>query len=240
MDSGRGLFIEGSDFGYAMSSTELYSYFGCNYVGDGNSTYFNVEYLEGIQKTLAEGILIDYMHGTGPDWSVDIIDSNGGTLFFLSQDQNGRAISYEGEADTYRAIHQCHLFGAMIDGEHTKAEVMERYLDYLYRPVKVNLSPHSTILRRGDSAAVDVTIESNTGTALNAYGMVSIVLPNTYMYMYVPPRAFHLEPGETLTCTARHVIPENAPLGDYRYMVVIGDSNRTVYDRDGFSFEIVP
>jgi hypothetical protein len=240
MDSGKGLFIEGSDFGYAMATTTLYSYFGCNYVGDGNPTYNNVKYLDGIAETIAEGIHIDYMYGTGPDWSVDIIDSNGGDIFFVCHEDLGRAISWGGQEDGYRSIHQCHLFGAMIDGENTKAEIMELYVDYLYRPVKVELSPRSTQVKRGETLVVDITVESNTATSLKAYGLVNLTLPNEKNYPLVPPKQFQLSPGQKVTPVGRHKVPAFAPLGNYSYTVIIADSTHEIYDSDTFVFEIIP
>ena len=240
MDSGRGLYVEGSDFGYVMSNTVLYSYFGCSYLGDGNSTYYNVQYLDGVPDTLAEGIHIDHMYGTSPDWSVDLIGPEGGEIFFISQEGYGRGISWGGIEDGYRAIHQCHLFGAMIDGVDTKADIMSLYLDYLYRPVKVGLDPSATQVARGGQLVVDITLSSNSPTAASAYGMVDLTLPNGNPYQRIGPTPFTLFAGQILSPTARHNIPAFAPLGDYIYRFDVTGGPGTVYDSDEFVFEVVP
>ena len=240
MDSGRGLYIEGSDFGYVMDGTALYSYFGCSYLSDGNSTYFNVEYLDGVPATIADGVHIDYMYGTSPDWSVDIIGSEGGEIFFVSQEDAGRGISWGGGADGYRAIHQCHLFGAMIDGADTKADVMDIYLDYLYRPVTVTLESAATQVPRGGELAVDITVSSNSPSTVSAFGVVYLTLPSGDLYELVGPTPFQLPAGQTSTITARHTVPGIAPLGDYTYRIYIADASRDIFDTDEFAFEVVP
>jgi hypothetical protein len=62
---------------------------------------------------------------------VDILGSTGGTLFFRSQDNQGRAVNYSGPSNTQRAIHSAVVFGALRNGTDTKTELMNIYMNYL-------------------------------------------------------------------------------------------------------------
>jgi hypothetical protein len=66
-----------------------------------------------------------------PDNYVDVIGSTGGTLFFKSQGNQGRAISYNGSGNIYRSIHSAVVFGALRNGSDTKTELMDIYMIYL-------------------------------------------------------------------------------------------------------------
>jgi len=73
----------------------------------------------------------DHLYQQIPDNYVDVIGSTGGTLFFKSQDNQGRAISYNGSGNTQRAIHSAVVFGALRNGSDTKTELMDIYVNYL-------------------------------------------------------------------------------------------------------------
>lgn len=124
------MYLEGGDFGYNNSTTAIYPMFGCSYLGDGSSTN-NVQLVNGEAGTFAEGMTLDYLYGEGPDSYVDIIGPSGGTIFFRSQDNNGRAIWYNGPGGNYRAVHSSCIFGALRDGANTKTGLMADYMDYL-------------------------------------------------------------------------------------------------------------
>ena len=134
LDSGKAVYVEGVDFGSDHYYTELFSYFGCNYLGDGFTN--NVQYLMGLSGTFTAGLQFSYQYGADTDYLVDQIDENEGTLFFVSQDGIGRGVCYDGE-DQYRTIFTSTLFGAMIEGPEisTKAYLMENYLNYLFPPI---------------------------------------------------------------------------------------------------------
>jgi len=104
--------------------------FGCTYAGDGNATA-NVQNVTGQAGTIAEGHVYNYLYGQGPDYYVDAIIANGGTVFYKSQDNLGRAVSYSGPSGGYRAIHSTFIFGALRDAAFTKAMLMTQYTDYL-------------------------------------------------------------------------------------------------------------
>ncbi len=129
--TGKGLYIEGPDFGYNNSSTQLYQKFGCTYAGDGNASG-NVQTVTGQTGTMTDGFSYDYLYGQGPDSYVDVIGENGGTLFFQDQNTRGRAIMYDGPSGEYRAIHSTFIFGALRNGTNTKNELMDAYIGYLF------------------------------------------------------------------------------------------------------------
>jgi hypothetical protein len=110
--------------------------FGCTYAGDGNATA-NVQNVTGQAGSIAEGYTHDYLYGLGPDFYVDAIVANGGTIFFKSQDNVGRAVSYNGPSGMYRAIHSTFIFGALRDAASTKTMLMTQYVDYLSETVDV-------------------------------------------------------------------------------------------------------
>ena len=43
----------------------------------------------------------------------------------------GRAVTYEGPSNTYQTIHASFIFGALVNGIHTKNDLMQSYMDYL-------------------------------------------------------------------------------------------------------------
>ena len=133
MNSGKGVYIEGVDFASDHYYTDLFSYFGCNYIHDGYS--YNVQSLIGVGGTFAEDYEFNYQYDSDSDYSVDEIGADEGTLFFTSQDEKGRGVYYDGEGQ-YHTIFTSSLLGAMIDGArpNTKATLMSSYLSYLTQP----------------------------------------------------------------------------------------------------------
>jgi hypothetical protein len=119
--------------------------FGCSYLGDGNSSN-NVQSVTGQTGTFVQAMNYDYMYGQGPDSYVDLIGANGGTILYRSQDNNGRAIFYNGAGGNYRAIHSSVIFGALRDGAHTKTELMTEYMDYLTELIGIEEFTKASIL----------------------------------------------------------------------------------------------
>ena len=132
LDTGKGLYIEGTDFGYNNSSTALYQRFGCSYLSDGNpSSTGNVQYVNGQSGSFADALSYDHLYQQLVDNYVDVLGSTGGTLFFKSQDNQGRAVNYNGPSNTQRAIHSAVVFGALRNGADTKITLMDIYMNYL-------------------------------------------------------------------------------------------------------------
>lgn len=138
LDQGKGLYIEGTDFGPYNRFTELYPYFGCTWLGDGEPMIpGNVVDLTGVPGTLFENVSFDYLYQDSPDNFVDFIGQDNGLVFFESQDSKGRAVYYGGNDDSYRAIHSAILFGGIRNGIHTKTDLMALYMNYLTETMSV-------------------------------------------------------------------------------------------------------
>lgn len=132
LDQGGGLYVEGCDFGAYNSPSELYDRFGCTYINDGwPATTGNVDSLTGMPGTPVYGYDFAYLYQQGPDNFVDEISAGPGTILYLCQDSIGRAVMYNGQMDTYRALHSTFIFGALQNGSSTKQELMAVYLNYL-------------------------------------------------------------------------------------------------------------
>jgi hypothetical protein len=146
--------------------------FGCTWAGDGLASG-NVQNVTGQGGSIGEGLNYNYLYNEGPDFYVDYINADGGTILFTSQDVLNRAISYDGPSNNYRAIHSTFIFGALRDGSKTKDELMATYMDYVLsapgvtettegyvRDVMLGPSPfiHTTSLRFTLTKSSHVTI----------------------------------------------------------------------------------
>ncbi len=52
-------------------------------------------------------------------------------MFFKSQDNQGRAVNYNGPSNTQRAIHSAVVFSALRNGTDSKLTLMDIYMNYL-------------------------------------------------------------------------------------------------------------
>jgi hypothetical protein len=136
LNAGKGLYIENPDLGFHHGNTTFYSMLGCDYIGDGNASG-NVSSVTGETGTFVEGMTFNYPYEQGPDSYNDIIGSNGGTIFFKSQDTNGRALCYNGTTGDYRSIHSTIIFGAHQNTSSTKLDLMTVYMNYLTETIGV-------------------------------------------------------------------------------------------------------
>ena len=165
LNAGKSIYVEGTDFGYFHRDTTFYKMFGCTYLGDGNSSY-NVQTLTGMTDTLMEGARIDYTYGSSyPDQFVDYIGSNGGDLFFQSQDGRYRAVAYAGPDGSYRAVHLTYWFGAMKDqgASHTKAEIMAAIMHYLRKDTLVLAVEDEISVSQGGEARLMIEADASAG-----------------------------------------------------------------------------
>jgi len=130
LNAGKSIYLEGNDFGYYHGTSQVYSMFGCSYLGDSDT----VLSLTGQQDTLAHDVSLNYHNATYTNDYTDWIDaSDGASLLFKSEEGKGRVVSYAGANGDYRAIHCSYVFGAMKNtgASHTKAEIMAAYMRYL-------------------------------------------------------------------------------------------------------------
>jgi len=128
LNSGRPVYAEGGDFGFANNASELWPFFGTSYLGDGYAnTTGNVQSLTGEAGTFAEGMQFEYPYQQGPDSWVDEFGADGGTVILRSQDGIGRAVS--NEASGYRTVLSSTILGAT-SGTDSDA-LTTAYLDFL-------------------------------------------------------------------------------------------------------------
>jgi hypothetical protein len=243
MDSGGSVYLEGNDFGYYHAYDPLYQYFGCLYLGDGNMSQ-NVDHLYGQPGTILNGFHLRYMYGQAPDYYVDVIGADEGTLIFLDQLNKGRAVNWDGAGHDYRAIHSAFVFSAMIDqtAPDTKQEVMAAYLDYLLPEVVVNLEPQSPTVPQGGTLSYTARLRNRTDEVQMVWGRANVYLPNGNPFPGNPvvgPRPVTLNPGQQVVVNYSHPIPAGAPLGTFTYEVQVGVPPADLIDADLFEFQIV-
>jgi len=132
LDAGKGVYIEGANFSSYNEGSPLYGKFGTKLAGVGNFWQTgNIETVFGETGSVVEGLDYDYLYQQPPDNLVDHIDANGGSIIFASQDGIGRGVMYAGVSNTYRTINTSFIFSALVNGIHTKNDLMEAYMDYL-------------------------------------------------------------------------------------------------------------
>jgi hypothetical protein len=130
LNKGKGLYVEGTTFGYNNVGSDLYNMFGIKYSGPGTDDTNNLDSLFGQNGTFVDGKKYDYLANSLANHWVGEFGSEGGRIFFKCDKDKGRGITYEGPDKKYRAIHTSVLFGAIRDNEK-RNELMEIYMEYL-------------------------------------------------------------------------------------------------------------
>lgn len=144
LNAGKGVYAEGADFGYSNRTNEIWPYFGCLYLGDGNASGVgNVQNLTGQSNTFAQGINLGYLYQQGPDNYVDEIGTNGGTIYFRDQSGIGRAIYYQ--EGNYRTIFSAVIFGALQGSQ--RENLMRSYVQYLLSGTGIEEEKRETALK---------------------------------------------------------------------------------------------
>ena len=108
--------------------------------------------------------------------------------------------------------------------------------------VSVTLAPDDTVIPRGGTLGVGVTITNNTNEAQIIYFATNVTLPNGNIY---PPSGYlfgpfpiALNPHQSKSGHLSHTIPGNAPIGAYTYHGYVGKPGEGVIDEDQFDFEV--
>ena len=134
LDSGKPLYIEGNDLYRDHQSTELYTYWGATYVGDGQEAWLgNIDSVLGVEGTFLGGLVYRFPQWADVDEKPDIITASGtGNLILTSQDGLGRAVSNIGNG--YRVITSSIIFGAIFasEGNPEPDQLFAAYLDFLF------------------------------------------------------------------------------------------------------------
>jgi len=122
-DGGR-LYMEGGDTWYYNSPTAVHAMFGILGQFDGSG---DLSTIVGMAGTFTEGMSFPY---NGDNNYIDRIAPTGGATLILQNNSPvyGTAVAYD--AGTYKTIGASHEFGGLTDGASTKAELMEKYLDF--------------------------------------------------------------------------------------------------------------
>ncbi len=122
------MYVEGVDFVNDYSDTPLMPYFGVTIGFNGFPNGIN--HLEGVPGSIADGLDFNYLFGAYPDYMVDEISLEGADAVLVSPDNNNRVTSYATRES--RTIASSIVIGGIYDSdEHTKAELMNRYIQFL-------------------------------------------------------------------------------------------------------------
>jgi hypothetical protein len=127
MDTGRPVYIEGSDFGISHQETDFINYFGSTLENDFTQ---NVGEMIGVFGSCAESYEFLYSSAEDLNYSVDAISPTTGSAVFYSDGDYLRII--QNATDTYRTICSTPILGGFVNSpENTKADLMGSYLGFL-------------------------------------------------------------------------------------------------------------
>jgi len=108
--------------------------------------------------------------------------------------------------------------------------------------VSVTLVPDATVIPRGGTLGLDVTITNNTDKFQIVGFATNITLPNGTIF---PPSGYLfgpfpivLNPSQSKSGHLSHTISGNAPIGAYTYHGYVGKPGEGIIDEDQFDFEV--
>lgn|GEM_PF-1355705 len=103
----------------------------------------------------------------------------------------------------------------------------------------VTLQPNGDNFGPGDSISYDVAVKSWTLLPIEAYVVVEAVFPGGGTLSL--GRAYlHFNLGETKAFQRQHVIPLDAPAGEYTIRARVGLPPDDLWSADGFAFTVTP
>lgn len=112
-------------------------------------------------------------------------------------------------------------------------------IDAVRSRLVVTLSPGGDSFGPGDTIGYDVAVKSWTLMPIEAYVVVEAIFPGGESLSL--GRAYlHFTLGETKTFQRQHVIPLDAPEGDYSIQALVGLPPADLWSADGFEFSVVP
>lgn len=138
LQAGGNLYLEGTEVAARYGDTPLFALTGARFADDGRELSLgNVNVAEGVGPWAGRSWNYFSYRKDKPDGYVDELEAAGGTVVIRSRRAgnrtNARVIRYQGGGEgnpTYRVIVSSLIFGALQNGEHTKADLMELYLEY--------------------------------------------------------------------------------------------------------------
>ncbi len=115
------------------------------------------------------------------------------------------------------------------------------YLELEY-PVSVSLTPDSPTVPRGTNMGFVVSAANTADYPVTLQVWSEVLLPNGMPYWGNPifgPFTLTLQANANPSVHLNQFVPGNAPLGDYTYIMKIGQFPEPVYARDFFDFTVV-
>ena len=237
------VYMEGADcWAYDPLYPTYNPYFGIEGTSDGSADLYTVL---GEAGTFTEGMSFSY---AGENNYIDHIEpiSPGPDNFRIFRNQDdGAGCGVAFDATQWQSVGVSFEFGGLVDGASpsTKAELLWEILCFLglaeETPVTIELVPDATVVARGDTLSYTAELVNQTEEDQTFYGRTEVVLPGGGHYPLLGPIQITLSPGQVLQRHIEHVVPGNAPLGDYDYVATIGLPPDQVYDEDSFEFTVV-
>ncbi|MGQ9706257.1 MAG: hypothetical protein ACUVWP_04545 [bacterium] len=148
LKNGGRLYIEGALLGYYNSNGQysyygLWDYLGAKYLTAGDYTKsVSITEIKCVPSTFTEGFNFKYATGDIPSNDVDTLGTeSSGFIIFKSDGDSGRVIANIGKASNkeYRTIVSSVIFSALYGGEHSRKELISKYLEFLLANVPVKL-----------------------------------------------------------------------------------------------------
>ena len=130
----------------------------------------------------------------------------------------------------------------IIDGDGDQIAVADMGA-YEFTPVSLVCIPDSTVIPRGGTLGVGVTVTNETGEVQTVGFATNITLPNGNIYppsgyLFGPLFPIVLNPHQSKSGHISHNIPNGAPLGTYTYHGYVGKPGEGIIDVDQFDFEV--
>ena len=124
LNNGGKIYMEGGDTWYYDEQTAVHSMFNINGESDGSS---DLGIINGQSGTFTEDM--DFSYSGDNSWIDHISANSPAVLIFENQSPNyGCGVAYD--ANTYKTIGASFEFGGLDDGNFTKDNLMEKYLDF--------------------------------------------------------------------------------------------------------------
>ncbi len=124
LDNGGKVYMEGGDTWYYDDATPVHSYFNISGAQDGSD---DLGTIDGQSGTFTDGMSFEY---TGDNNYIDRINPQGDAFVILknASPAYNTGIAYDG--GSYKTIGTSHEFGGLEDGDYTKEQLMEKYLEF--------------------------------------------------------------------------------------------------------------
>lgn len=108
--------------------------------------------------------------------------------------------------------------------------------------VTLELSPEASVVPQGGELGLSAVLVNTTAEHHSYLGETGVGLPGGAPYVGNPivgPVSFTIAPHDTFETFFVHSIPENAPIGVYRYEGIVRTDDEVVIAKDAFTFEVV-